>query len=136
MRKGHCTVTGAAVGIVGLGTQVVECVRVRKLIDRHGEAFLTRVFTPREIAFCRDRSHSTGHYAAVWAAKEAVLRSLGTTWRKGLDWTDIEIAADGPTATLSGPTRELADGHGVTAVLVTTAHTRAFATATAIACRG
>ena len=125
--------TGAAVGIVGLGTQVVECVRVRKLIDRHGEVFLTRVFTPREIAFCRDRTHPTEYYAAVWAAKEAVLRSLGTTWRKGIDWTDIEIAPDGPTAALSGPTRELADGRGVTTVLVTTAHARAFATATAVA---
>lgn len=123
-------------GITGLGTQVVECVRVRKLIDRHGEAFLTRVYTARELAFCRDHPHATEHYAAVWAAKEAVFRSLGTTWRKGTDWTDIEIAPDAPAATLTGPTRAVADSRGVSAVLVTTAHTRAFATATAVAVGG
>ncbi len=125
--------------IAGLGTQVVECLRVRKLIDRHGEVFLARVYTPREIAFCRDRTHTTEHYAALWAAKEAVFRGLGTRWRKGVEWTDVEITADEAGAfavTVSGPTRTRMAARGVTAVLVTLAHTRAFATATAVAVRG
>lgn len=125
--------------IVGLGTHVVECVRVRKLIARHGEAFLLRVYTTREVVFCRDRTHSTEHYSALWAAKEAVFRSLGTTWRKGVAWTDVEIVADGPagpTVVLAGPTAALADARGARGILVTMAHTRAFATATAVAVRG
>lgn len=125
--------------IAGIGTQVVECVRVRKLIDRHGEAFLTRVYTPSELAFCRDRTHSTEHYAAVWAAKEAVFRSLGTTWKKGTAWTDVEVLCDAPCDPLvrvTGPTREVQDARGVRNILVTFAHCRSFATATAIAMRG
>jgi holo-[acyl-carrier protein] synthase len=125
--------------IAGLGTQVVDCLRVRKLIDRHGETFLTQVFTPRELAFCRDRAKSTEHYAAVWAAKEAVFRSLGMTWKKGIAWTDIEVGFDNPvepTIVVSGVTRAVFDARGVTAVRLSMAQCRAFATATAIALRG
>jgi holo-[acyl-carrier protein] synthase len=125
--------------VAGIGTQIVECVRVRKLIDRHGEAFLAQVYTPREQLFCRDRRHATEHYAAIWAAKEAVFRSLGSTWRKGTAWTDIEIVCENPIEPLvvvSGPTRELLAPRGVKNILVTLAHTRAFATATAVALKG
>jgi holo-[acyl-carrier protein] synthase len=122
--------------LVGLGTQIVECTRVRKLIDRHGEAFLTQVYTKRELVYCRDRTHSTEYYAAVWAAKEAVFRSLGTKWRRGVSWLDVEIVCDKaiePRAVVSGPTKELLETRGVTQVLVTFAYTRMYATATAIA---
>lgn len=125
--------------IAGIGTQVVECVRVRRLIDRHEEAFLVRVYTPAELAFCRDRAKSTEHYAAVWAAKEAVFRSLGTTWRPGTAWTEIEVAGLGTgemTANVNGPTQAFLTARRATSVLVTTAHCRTFATATAIAVRG
>lgn len=125
--------------IAGLGSQVVECVRVRKLIDRHAEAFLAQVYTRREQVFCRDRAHSTEHYAAVWAAKEAVFRSLGTTWRKGMLWTDVEVMCDRPVeprVVVTGATRTLLDTRGVRDILLTMAHTRAFATATAVAVRG
>lgn len=125
--------------IAGIGTQVVECVRVRQLIDKHADAFLAQVYTPREQVFCRDRAHSTEHYAAVWAAKEAVFRSLGTTWRKGVLWTDVEVMCDNPVepcVVVVGATRQLLDARGVRNILLTMAHTRAFATATAVALRG
>lgn len=125
--------------IVGLGTQVVDCLRVRKLIERHGELFLTQVYTTREQIFCRDRRQVTEHYAAIWAAKEAVFRSLGTTWRKGVSWTDIEIVCENPlepTVVITGATTERLAPRGVQRVLVTMAHSRAFATATALAVRG
>ena len=125
--------------IAGLGTQVIDCLRVRKLIDEHGERFLAQVYTHREQLFCRDRSHTTEHYAALWAAKEAVFRSLGTTWRKGTAWTDVEILCDNPVepaVVLTGPTRELLSTRGVRNVLVSMAHCRSFASATAIAMRG
>jgi holo-[acyl-carrier protein] synthase len=125
--------------IAGLGTQVVDCLRVRRLIERHGEVFLAQVYTLREQLFCRDRRHSTEHYAAIWAAKEAVFRSLGTTWRRGVAWTDVEVVCDNPVepyVVVSGPTKELLDHRGVRNVLVTMAHTRTFATATAVAVKG
>lgn len=125
--------------IAGIGTQVADCLRVRKLIERHAETFLAQVYTVREQVFCRDRAHATEHYAAVWAAKEAVFRSLGTTWRKGMAWTDVEIVCENPVEPLvvvSGPTKDLLEGRGVRTILVTMAHTRAFATATAIALKG
>ena len=125
--------------IAGIGTQVVECLRVRKLIDRHADAFLAQVYTAREQVFCRDRTHSTEHYAAIWAAKEAVFRSLGTTWRKGVLWTDVEVVCDNPVepcVVVTGATRSLLDARGVRNVMLTMAHTRAFATATAVALRG
>lgn len=125
--------------IVGMGTQIIECVRVRRLIERHGEVFLTRVYTPRELVFCRDRTHSTEHYASVWAAKEAVLRSLGTPWRKGIAWTDIEIVFESgtaPRAVVTGTTRQQMESRGVRTILVSLAHSRHFATAHAIAMIG
>lgn len=125
--------------IVGLGTHVTDCARVRKMIEKHAEAFLDQVYTPREQAFCRERTHATEHYAAVWAAKEAVFRSLGTTWRRGTAWTDVEVSCENPlepTVVVTGATRGLMEARGVWNVLVTMAHHRAFATATAIAVRG
>jgi holo-[acyl-carrier protein] synthase len=130
---------GGPMDIAGVGTQVVDCLRVRKLIDRHGEVFLSQVYTPREMTFCRDRAHSTEHYAAVWAAKEAVFRSLGTTWRKGTAWTDVEVLCDNPVepaVVVTGATKDLLDARGVRNVHLSMAHCRAFATATAIAVRG
>jgi holo-[acyl-carrier protein] synthase len=122
--------------VVGLGTQILDCGRVRKLIDRHGEAFLTQVYTEREIVYCRDRTHSTEFYAAVWAAKEAVFRSLGTKWRRGVAWTDVEIVCDTaiePRVVLAGATQRLAAERKVAAIRVSFAYTRMTATATAIA---
>lgn len=125
--------------IAGLGTQVVDCLRVRKLIDRHGETFLNQVYTPRELAFCRDRAKSTEHYAAVWAAKEAVFRSLGMTWKKGVAWTDVEVQFDNPVepvVVVSGATRAVLDDRAVKGVRLAMAHCRTFATATAFAVKG
>ena len=118
---------------MGLGTQVIDCLRVRKLIDRHAEVFLDQVYTPKEQAFCGGRAHSTEHFAAVWAAKEAVFRALGTTWQKGTAWTEVEVCCDNavePRVELSGPTRERMQGRGVTGVTRALAFCRAFATAT------
>ena len=121
--------------IVGIGTQVLECARVRKLIDRHGETFLAQVYTDREVRHCNGTARSTEQFTAVWAAKEAVFRALGTTWRRGIAWTDVEVLfEDGtPRVAVTGPTGELMAARGVGDVLLTTAHTRTFATATAIA---
>lgn len=124
--------------ILGLGTQVMECTRVRKLIDRHGEAFLQQVYTAREAAFCNARAHATEHFTAIWAAKEAVFRSLGTTWRRGMDWREVEVVCEnggGPQVVVCGATAELMATRAAGTILLTMAHCRLFATATCIAIR-
>ena len=63
--------------VVGIGTDIVECLRIAQMIERHGELFLTRVYTSREIEYCSARKAATQHYAGRWAAKEAVLKALG-----------------------------------------------------------
>src|SRR5271166_4898769 len=80
--------------ILGIGTDIVECLRIARMIEEHGELFLNRVYTEREIRYCQTRKHSTEHFAGRWAAKEAILKSLGTGWRRGLSWTDVEVRAD------------------------------------------
>src|SRR6266567_4342597 len=81
--------------ILGHGIDIVETARIRKLIDQHGAHFLDRVFTPGEQAYCNiSRKRSLEHYAGRFAAKEAVLKVLGTGWRGGIAWTDIEIAKE------------------------------------------
>jgi holo-[acyl-carrier protein] synthase len=125
--------------IVGIGTEIVECLRVGRMIEQHGEVFLCRVYTGREIRDCQARKRATEHFAARWAAKEAVLKSLGTAWRRSLAWTDIEVlsALTGRyTVVLIGSAREMAREAGVSDVLLTLAHCRAYATAYALAIRG
>jgi holo-[acyl-carrier protein] synthase len=125
--------------IAGIGTQVMECVRVRKLIDKHGEVFLRQVYTDRETRQCHAKKHATEQFTAVWAAKEAVFRSLGTTWRRGVSWTDVEVVCENggpPAVVVTGATAELMAGRGVGKILLTMAHCRAFATATGIAVKG
>jgi holo-[acyl-carrier protein] synthase len=122
--------------IVGIGTQVMECARVRGLIDKHAEVFLKQVYTSREIAYCNGKKLTTEQFTAVWAAKEAVLRALGTTWKRGTNWGDVELVCENgspPEVIVTGKTRELMAVRGVNRILITTAHSRAFATATAIA---
>ena len=122
--------------IVGIGTQVMDCARVRGLIDQHAETFLKQVYTDREVAFCNGKKQTTEQFTAIWAAKEAVFRSLGTTWKRGMNWTDIEVVCDNgtsPEVIVTGPTREIMAVRGSNRVMLTTAHCRAFATATAIA---
>jgi len=122
--------------IVGIGTDIVECVRIRKMIDRHGEVFLARVFTDREVRYCQRSKAATEHFAGRWAAKEAVLKCLGTGWSKGVCWTDIEVCNEPsgrPTITLHAATRDYADKLAVGTILISISHCRAYATAYALA---
>jgi holo-[acyl-carrier protein] synthase len=125
--------------IISIGTDIVECLRIGRMIEQHGELFLTRVYTPREIRYCQDRKHATEHFAGRWAAKEAVLKCLGTGWRKGLCWTDMEIRNDPagmPRIKLFGGAREQAEKLNIADMLITISHCRAYATAYALALGG
>ena len=106
------------------------------MIERHGDLFLGRVFTPAEIDYCSARKASTQHYAGRWAAKEAVLKALGTGWVRGIGWRDIEVRNDvagKPSVLLGGGARELCEKHGIGEMLVSISHCRSHATALAIA---
>jgi holo-[acyl-carrier protein] synthase len=122
--------------IVGIGADIVECVRIRQMIEKHGELFLARVYTEREIRYCQDKKHATEHFAGRWAAKEAILKCLGTGWRKGLCWTDMEVRNDSegaPKVYLCEAAKERAMDMRISDILLTISHCRAYATAYAIA---
>ena len=121
--------------IVGLGTDIVEIVRIGEMIDRHGEAFLNRIYTPEEIRYCQKRKHCNEAFAGRWAAKEAVMKALGTGFVRGIGWQDIEILAEKsgkPYVNTRGGAGEFAKKIGVDRVLITISHCRAYATATAV----
>jgi holo-[acyl-carrier-protein] synthase len=101
----HLSTQGLGFGtVVGIGTDIIECDRIGGMLQKHGDEFLQRVFTPREIAYCGDRKMSQLHYAGRWAAKEAILKVLGTGWAKGIQWTDVEIV------NLDFPLQRIRDG--------------------------
>jgi holo-[acyl-carrier protein] synthase len=122
--------------IVGTGIDIVECLRIAQMIERHGELFITRVYTDHEIEYCSARKAATQHYAGRWAAKEAVLKALGTGWRRGISWRDIEIRNDkqgAPTVKLRAGARDVMEAAGIATLHVTISHCRAFAVAYVVA---
>lgn len=125
--------------IVGIGSEIVECLRVARMIERHGERFIHKIFSAGEVAYCNRRQHATQHFAGRWAAKEAVMKAVGIRSRKGFDWRDIEIRSEKTTGKLKaafrGAARDAIAQFGISEILVTIATSRAVATATAIALR-
>ena len=120
--------------IVGLGTAIVECVRIRQMIERHGEQFLQRAYTEREIRDGQAHHLSTERFACRWAAKEAVWKCLGGAPRPtGFTEVEIELPDRGrPRVRLHATAKERADALLMSDVLLTVAQSRNHATATAI----
>jgi holo-[acyl-carrier protein] synthase len=111
--------------IVGLGLDITEVDRIEAAIRRHGEAFLRRVFTEAEIAYCERHKNRFERYAGRFAAKEAAMKALGTGWRRGVRWVDIEVArnsAGKPSLELRGVAREFADRLRVRNIALTITH--------------
>ena len=94
--------------ILGIGTDIVECLRIGRMIEQHGELFLTRIFTEREVRYCQERKRAVEHFAGRWAAKEAVLKALGVGWRRGWllpTWRSATRRAAGRRSTCAGRPR-------------------------------
>lgn len=128
----------ASQGVVGIGTDIIECDRIAQMIEKHGESFIQRVFTADEIDYCGRHRTADQHYAGRWAAKEAVLKVLGTGWAKGIQWTDVEVVRDvsgAPSIRLQNRALEIAMERGIREVLITISHCKAFATAFAVGVR-
>lgn len=122
-------------GVLAIGTDIVECLRIARMIERHGEQFLSRVYTDQEIRYCQSRSLATQHFAGRWAAKGAILKVLGKGWRRGINWHDVVIlnGKNGqPEVILRGGARQVAQQKGIRRVLVSIAHCRGYATAYAM----
>jgi holo-[acyl-carrier protein] synthase len=122
--------------VLGIGSEITECLRIARMIERHGEQFINRVFTAEEIRFCQNCKQSTQHFTGHWAAKEAVLRALGIGWRPGMSWLDLEVHVDASGRALvvvRGMLRDLAEAAGVHRIHLSIAHCRTHATAYAIA---
>ena len=122
--------------ILGHGIDIVETARIRKLVENHGPHFLERVFTPAEQAYCsRNPKRYFEHLAGRFAAKEAVLKVLGTGWRGGIAWTDVEVAKEAsgqPKVVLTGESARIARELGIYRWHLSISHIETHATASAI----
>jgi len=122
--------------IIGIGTDITECLRIARMIERHGELFINRVYTPVEILYCQSRAQATQHFTGRWAAKEAILKALGTGWRRGISWRDVEVHNEPggkPIVVLQGGAKNVVQELGISKLLVSISHCRTHATAYAIA---
>jgi holo-[acyl-carrier protein] synthase len=122
--------------IVGHGVDLVENSRIERMLADHGQHFLDRCFTPAEQAYCAARPRRrVEHLAGRFAAKEAILKVLGTGWSGGIAWTDIQITnqlSGQPTVALSGHCRTLAAERGIRAWHISISHIGTHAIASAI----
>ncbi|MDP2895328.1 MAG: holo-ACP synthase [bacterium] len=122
--------------IHGVGIDIVEVERVRKAIEKYGERFTQRVFTPDEIAHCEGKHDTYLRYAARFAAKEAAFKSLRGRWRKGMRWLDFETVGEEfrpPTIRLTGAAAMAQQEASVTALHVSISHDRQYAVAVVVA---
>jgi holo-[acyl-carrier protein] synthase len=125
------------VSVLGFGIDLVDCRRIEQMLSDHGERFLDRVFTREEIAYCtaRGEGRRVEHFAGRFAAKEAVLKVIGTGWRGPIAWTDVEIVNNEmgvPQVRLAGEAARVAAQAGIARVLVSITHLREFAAAGAV----
>jgi holo-[acyl-carrier protein] synthase len=112
--------------ILGIGVDLVENARIQNSLERFGERFLQRVFTPGEIEYSQSMKYPARHLAARFAAKEAVSKAFGTGIGKAMGWKDIDVQrkpSGEPFVVLEGGARKLADERGVSAVWITLSHT-------------
>jgi holo-[acyl-carrier protein] synthase len=122
--------------IVAHGIDLVDCPRIEQMIQRHGERFIKRVFTDAEQSYARSNKNDVEKLAGRFAAKEAILKLMGTGWRGRIAWTDIEVinnAAGQPEVTLSGEVKKIAHKLGIKHISVSITHTANFAIASAVA---
>ncbi len=112
--------------IVGTGIDLVEVSRIAAAVERFGERFLNRVFTANEIRYCRSKQNAMERFAARFAAKEAGFKAIGTGWRHGVTWKDVEVGREPggrPTISYSGKGAEFAAKLGVRRAALSLSHT-------------
>jgi holo-[acyl-carrier protein] synthase len=111
--------------IIGTGVDVVEIARFRKAMERLKDRFIVRVFTLGEQQFCQRHRDPVPHFAARFAAKEALFKALGTGWAKGVTWLDVEVQRerqDAPIITLHGEAQRYSAAKGARTVHLSLSH--------------
>jgi holo-[acyl-carrier protein] synthase len=121
--------------ILGTGVDIVETVRIQSSVEEFGDRFLNRCFWPDEAAYCRGMKFPALHFAARFAAKEAISKAFGTGIGQHLGWKDMEIRkrdSGEPYVVFHGKGAELAKSRGVTEVFVSLSHCKDYAAAHAV----
>ncbi len=129
--------TTDALGLVH-GIDLVDFARIEAMMTEHGERFLNRVFTRRERDEAQARRRPVERLAGRFAAKEAVFKLIGTGWRSGMAWTEIEVTngpLGEPVVHLTGRVKEQAAAMGIAQIALSITHTADFAIASAVALR-
>ena len=124
MNLAVCYLTSAV--IVGTGIDIVEVTRIAAAVERFGDRFVNRVFTANEIRYCRSKQNSGERFAARFAAKEAGFKAIGTGWRHGVTWKDVEVGREPggrPTICFHGRAAEFAARLGVRRASLSISHT-------------
>ncbi|MDO4585915.1 MAG: holo-ACP synthase [Planctomycetia bacterium] len=122
--------------IVGIGTDITEIDRIGKMVERHADHFLQRVYTEAELLYSTKKKQQNQHLAGRWAAKEAVLKALGTGWIAGITWKDVEVLNESggkPTIVLSGGAKTIADSLSISQIQISISHCDLYAVAYAVA---
>lgn len=123
--------------IVGHGVDIVAVKRIAEMVERHSDHFLARVFTLGERGYAESSARRRDeHLAGRFAAKEAAMKALGTGWRNGIAWTDIEVVllpSGQPSLRVTGAARDRALGAGISRWHVSISHTDDMAMASVIA---
>jgi holo-[acyl-carrier protein] synthase len=122
--------------IIAHGIDLVDCPRIEAMVERHGKRFIERIFTVAEQAYAKANKNGIEKLAGRFAAKEAVLKLMGTGWRGKIAWTDVEVinnSSGQPEVTLSGEVEKIAGKLGIKHISVSITHTANFAIASAVA---
>ena len=121
--------------IVGIGIDIVDCARIESSIERFGERFLHRVFTEGEIAYSQSMKFPARHFAARFAAKEALSKAFGTGIGKSMGWRDLDVRkkeSGEPYVVLSGGAEKMAQEQAIEKVWISLTHTETIGMATII----
>jgi len=122
--------------VVSHGIDLVDCNRIAQMLERHGDRFLQRVFTQAEIEYASGGRNKVERLAGRFAAKEAVMKLIGTGWNAGTSWTEIEVVNDPmgrPHIRLSGRVQQIAKKKGIGQVQISITHAANLAIASAVA---
>ena len=119
--------------IIGIGTDITEVPRIAKSIEKDG--FKEKVFSKTEINYCESKTHKAENYAARFAAKEAFFKALGTGWRGGMAFNEVEVVNDElgkPSINLIGKTAEAVSARKIKIIHISLSHIKEISMATVI----
>jgi holo-[acyl-carrier protein] synthase len=118
--------------VESVGIDLAEISRIKEAIDRYGDRFLGRVFTPWEIQYCLSKINPASSFAGRFAVKEAVFKAIGTGFAEGVKWTSVEVVNDRrgqPTVRLG---RGIVNHIGQRKIVISLSHTKEYAVASAV----